>query len=440
LLPVTLEGSDARNEASLALLLAIDKSGSMAGDKLERAKEAALATAALLPDDAYLGVIGFDVEATRIVRLARGKTDLSAIAKLGAGGGTALFPALDAAYADLAGVRAQIKHVVVLTDGQTQEESLGDLVRAMHADGITISTVGLGEDVQRGLLGELAKLARGRAYFTRDPSQIPRLFVEETTRVAHSLVVERALRVKQVAPAAFLRGIPIADAPPLRGMVSTRAKPASAILTADDAPLLARMRVGAGWSLAWTSDLSPRWSAEWFAWPAQGQLFAQLIREHMRPPNTLALETRFVGARLEVQTDVIDARGRFVNGLTGTAQIEGKTVAFSQVAPGRYLASTPARALGSYAIEARLGDRRGHEIALRPFEPEFSPPFEADRALLERAARLTGGGPLKTSTPTEPSANGDSSRPLWPPLLWLALAAFLIDVAVRRLARARSGA
>ncbi|HEX5656284.1 MAG TPA: VWA domain-containing protein [Polyangiales bacterium] len=421
ILPVTLEGGDARNEASLALVLAIDKSGSMAGDKLERAKEAALATAALLPEDAYLGVIGFDVEATRIVRLARAGADVSAIGKLGAGGGTALFPALDAAYGDLAAVRAQLKHVVVLTDGQTQEEALGELVRAMHADGITISTVGLGEDVQHGLLSELAKLARGRAYFTRDPSQIPRLFVEETERVARSLVVERAIGVRQVAPAAFLRGVAIGSAPPLRGFVETRARPGTTLLAAGDAPILARMRVGEGWSLAWTSDLKPRWSAPWFAWPGHAQLFAQLVREHMRRADGLTLELRPVGGQLEVSSDVVDDRGRFVNGLTGTVELDGASVPFEQVAPGRYSARVAAHA--GATVRARIGDRRGSRSV---------PPVRAEgsgRALLETAARLTGGGPVPTVIPaTDPAP----PRPLWPACLWVALGAFLLDLTHRR--------
>ncbi|MET0287484.1 MAG: VWA domain-containing protein [Polyangiales bacterium] len=407
LLPVTLDGADARNEASLALVLAIDKSGSMAGDKLERAKEAALATAALLPDDAYLGVIGFDVEATRIVRLARARAEPSAIARLAAGGGTALFPALDAAYADLAGVRAQLKHVVVLTDGQTQEEALGELVRAMHADGITISTVGLGEDVQRGLLSELAKLARGRAYFTRDPSQIPRLFVEETERVARSLVVERAMTVTQVGAASFLRGVPIGQAPALRGFVRTGARPNTLLLASDGAPVLARMRVGEGWSLAWTSDLKPRWSAPWFAWPAHGRLFAQLVREHMRRVDTLSPRARVVDGQLEVHCDVLDDRGRFVNGLTGSAQAEARSAPFQQVAPGRYVARLEAPA--GATVQARLGDRRGSTSV------PTARPWSGGRSLLEMAARLTGGGPVPRELPTRSSA---PPPPRWPTRIW----------------------
>jgi Ca-activated chloride channel family protein len=422
LLPVTLEGADARNEASLALVLAIDKSGSMAGDKLERAKEAALATAALLPEDAYLGVIGFDVEATRVVRLARARPDPRAIARLGAGGGTALFPALDAAYADLTGVRAQRKHVVVLTDGQTQEEALGELVRAMHADGITLSTVGLGDDVQRGFLSELAKLARGRAYFTRDPQQIPRLFLEEVERVAHSRVVESAQSVRQVAPAAFLRGVPIGSAPPLGGHVRTRARAQAAILASGDEPILARMRVGAGWSLAWTSDLKPRWSAAWFAWPPHAQLFAQLIREHMRSPEALPLRVRLGEDGIEIHSEVVDARGRFVNGLTGVVEVERVEAPFQPTGPGQYLARISA-APGS-TVRARLGAWRGSATV-----PARKTRIGAGRALLETAAQITGGGPLPAVLP---SSSAVRPRPLWPGALWVGLGAFLLDLVRRR--------
>ena len=114
-------------------------------------------------------VIGFAGEPERQVRMqsARNRLGVSqSIARLIAQGGTQLFPALDLAYQDLVVARARLKHVILLTDGQTQESGISDVIQAMRGENITVSTVGLGHDVNRELLQTAASLGGGRAYFT----------------------------------------------------------------------------------------------------------------------------------------------------------------------------------------------------------------------------------------------------------------------------------
>lgn len=453
LLPISLAGTLRRDEPTLALVLALDKSGSMAGEKLERAKEAALATAELLGDRQYLGVIGFDAQPERVVRLAIASQKSSiarSVRSLAAGGGTALFPALDAAYTDLTGVRARIKHVVLLTDGQSQEESLDALVRSMRADAITVSAIGLGDDVNRGLLEALARAGGGRAYFTRDPARVPRLFTEETALVARAPLVERTLRARRVGAADFLRDSAIEQAPALGGLVATsaRAAPSELLLaTHEGEPLLARLRVGRGVSLAFTSDLKARWSADWYRWPGLPQLLARLVREHMRRDRSevLPIAATLELGELHAVIDVLDAGAepRFVNGLRGELTVSGaatRSLPLNQTAPGRYEARARLEELGSYTLEAQLddGDRfflaRGD--AAQPFPPEYALGAHQGEALREFSA-LARALPLPEPArllagPAEPARRARSARELWPALLWLALAAFLLDVAVRR--------
>lgn len=443
-----------RDEPSLALVLAIDKSGSMAGDKLARAREAALATAKLLGPNDYLGVLGFDTQAAWLARIASANPAriAHALATLGASGGTALFPALDAAYAELAGLSARIKHVVALTDGQTEEASLTELARSMRAEGITVSAIGVGDDVQRGLLDELAALGGGRAYFTRDPAKIPRLFTAEAELIAKSRLTEALVRVRQVQSADFLRGITLADAPPLRGYVETRPAPppAEVILeTERGAPLLARRRAGLGWSLAFTSDLTPRWAADWLHWPAIGPLFAQLVRAHMRRDehDDLALILREEDDTLEVQADARDDRDRFVTGLTGTIRVSDHAMggaaasALTQVAPGRYQAVLPLAGDGPYSLQVELegadGPRRATAGFARGIGAEYRPLFGPNRALLRAVATPPNGGnlpdPTAVHTPRKGAATQRTQRA--PLLLWLSVLAFVLDVTVRVLGR-----
>ncbi|MEI8254438.1 MAG: VWA domain-containing protein, partial [Deltaproteobacteria bacterium] len=194
LLPVRMEGERRRDQPSIALALVIDRSGSMQGPPLELAKAAALATAQFLGPDDYVEVIGFDTEPTRVVSMqsARNRVRIrNDISRMRPGGGTNIFPALDAAYQDLQVTRAVTKHVILLTDGQAPADQIHELVLSMVADGITVSTVGLGTQVDRALLENIGRVwGGGRAYFTADPNNLPQLFLRETQTVARNSVVE----------------------------------------------------------------------------------------------------------------------------------------------------------------------------------------------------------------------------------------------------------
>ncbi|HEY2733168.1 MAG TPA: VWA domain-containing protein, partial [Polyangiales bacterium] len=180
LLPVQMAGEVHRDDHSLALALLIDCSGSMAGSKIDLAKEAARASVEVLADDDLIEVVGFAGEPERQVRMQSARNRLGVMQNIGrliAQGGTQLFPALDLAYQDLALARARIKHVILLTDGQTQESGIPEIVQTMRSENITVSTVGLGRDVNRELLQIAAGMGGGRAYFTDDPRNVPRIFV-----------------------------------------------------------------------------------------------------------------------------------------------------------------------------------------------------------------------------------------------------------------------
>ncbi|MDH5493330.1 MAG: VWA domain-containing protein, partial [Myxococcales bacterium] len=331
LLPVRMDAERRRDQPTLALALVIDKSGSMNGQKIELAKEAARATAEMLGADDHIAVIGFDSTPRRIVQMQSARNRLRIvrdIGRLSAGGGTAIFPALDMAYQDLAVTRARIKHVILLTDGQAPEQGIPELVQVMRAEGITVSSVGLGGDVNRALLQSIASGGGGRAYFTADPHNIPRIFMRETSTVARSSAVEEYFQPIVAQRADFLRGLEIGRSPFLHGYVATRAKPAPAqmVLVSDlGEPILARWRLGLGWSMAWTSDVKSRWASEWLRWRGFSRFWSQLVREHMRQRRRQQLDMRaeVVGDRVHVQVEGVDREDRFMNGLDSTLTVEG---------------------------------------------------------------------------------------------------------------------
>lgn len=450
LLPVRATSEEQRDQASLALALIIDCSGSMAGGKLELAREAAALTAQTLADPDLIEVIGFSSQPERRVRLQPASNRASiaqSIARLAATGGTQLYPALDAAYRDLRGAQARLKHAILLTDGQTQEDGIEDLASSMRADGITLSTVGLGSEVNRALLETVAGLGGGRAYFPLDAQNVPQIFMSEASRHKRPSAIDRSTRIFERESAGFLAGIPLAAAPALAGYVTTRAKPrpAQVILETDRGePLLARWRVGLGYALTWTSDLKPRWATALLRWPTFARLFAQLVREHMRSPvqQNVPIDAHIDRGQLHVVADALSGGDQFENGLDARIQIfgsEGEVAAapLTQTAPARYEATLPWTRLGAFTILGNFQRNRiiqalghgtfatGYSDELRSARPNLS--------LLNRVAERTGGRQLATAAEALDPGNrhADFREAWWPALAGLALVLFLLEQYVR---------
>jgi Mg-chelatase subunit ChlD len=468
ILPVRMDAEKRRDEPGVAMVLVIDRSGSMSGLPLEMAKAAARATADTLQGDDLLEVIAFDSTPTRLVRMIAAKHRAriqNDIARLVAGGGTEIFPALDAAYQVLSVTRARKKHVILLTDGQSPTGGIRDLVQAMGAEGMTVSTVGLGSGIDEGLLKMISDTGGGRFYKVPDPQALPRIFTRETEMVARQAAVEEYFQPKVVSPADFLRGVDIASAPFLHGYVATKMKPppAQEILTSEiQEPILARWRIGLGWTLAWTSDVKNLWAVEWLRWPGYGQFWGQLAREHMRTKKRQTLDMR---AELDPATGrahaVIDAIGgddRFQNGLEAKLTVKGplgvpgqaappRKAAMRQTAPGRYEADFPLERYGSFLLQATLekavDDGKGGSKLVQVAESfgQVSNPYPreylalaSDRETLTRAAEATGGTvDAEAKVVFDPA--GEQLRyhqDLWPRFVGGAIAAFLLDLLVRR--------
>jgi len=101
------------------------------------------------------------------------------IANIRADGGTQIPPALTEAYMRVLSLSASYRHMVLLTDGISEEGNSMDLARSAIGNKVTISTVGLGRDVNRGYLERIADLAGGKSYFLDDPQELEQILLRD---------------------------------------------------------------------------------------------------------------------------------------------------------------------------------------------------------------------------------------------------------------------
>lgn len=455
LLPVRFDTEKKRDQPGLGLALVIDRSGSMTGEKLELAKDAAKATAELLGADDLIAVIAFDSQPTSIVRLQRAANRVrigNDIARLTAGGGTNILPALKEAYDQLDPARAKLKHVILLTDGQASYEGIRELCDEMAEHKITISAVGVGAEADKTLLTMIAERGGGRFYFTQSAQNIPKIFTKETTEVARNALVEEQVGVRVQKRAELLDGVGIGEAPPLRGYVSTKPKPLGDVILVSDLgePILARWRVGLGQAAAFTSDVKNRWAASWLKWPGYAKFWAHLVRSTMRHSSggsgrSFELVADVDPPRARVTVDAVGADDKFVSGLDTTLQVidperpsDKREVTMAETAPGRYEGSFTLGRYGTFLLRA-VHKQNGQVVAESsgalslPYPREYLalPP---DEALLQRVATLTGGRaqPAPSQLFDAMGERVRFHRELWPWALWLAALLLLLDVAARR--------
>ena len=450
ILPVRSDFEKEKEKPSLAMMLVIDKSGSMGGEKIEMAKEARAAVELMGPSD-KVGVLAFEGENFWVSELHPCSDKgfvLDRIAALEAGGGTVMAPAMEEAHETLRGAVAKLKHVIILTDGISAPGDFEGIAQAMAADRITCSTVAMGGDADQSLLEEIARLGSGRFYVADDPAQVPQIFAKETVTASKSAINEQPFAPTIVRSTQVLSEIRLDEAPFLLGYVVTRPKPTAEVILATEAgdPLLAWWRCGLGMTAAFTSDAKARWAAEWLSWPQFGQFWAQVVRHSLRRAETKGtlVQVERAGRKAVVALDAIEPSGKFLNRATTELTLVDPRLATSkiemaQVAPGRYQAEFDTAQPGSYQLmfsqtrDNQLLGRQTRGLAVGyPDELRLRP---ANADLLKSIAGASGGRfeVRPESVFDVPEQTAPRTVPLWPYLATAAVLLFVLDVALRRI-------
>jgi len=397
--------------------------------------------------------VAFDTEFDWIVPLTTaGETRKIAerLSRVMVGGGTDLYPALKEVQSVLKQIKSGRKHVIVLSDGETEDADFHSLVRSMSAAGISISSVSIGQGANVKLMQSIAEWGGGRAYYTDDPANIPKIFTGETTIIRKKTITEQTMQPVQKKPGEILLGIDNVVLPVVYGQVVTYPKPqADLLIETAHGPLLAAWQYGLGRSVAFTSDLSNRWGKDWVKWGHYGRFTSQMVKWAQRR-DTPQLFSAAVDRRAEsgiFTVDVATVQNRFVTHLDLKANVllpsgEDQTFTLRQIAPGRYAGQFSAGDIGAYFFSV-YSDSKEYSASPRtfgfgiPHTEEFNH-TQVNEKLLAALAAATNGRVLSINhAPPDLFADASDSKasetPVWHILLMLFLMLLIADVAVRKL-------
>ena len=444
MLPVTIDVRNRMELPTTALVIAIDKSGSMLDSsygvtRLQLAREAACAALEVLNERDQAGVIAFDDAGKWVIPLSP-VTDVAAmqeqVATIRSGGGTAFFTPLQMAYESLKGVQAQYKHVIFLTDGEAGDRGYMDVVRRMSASGITVTTVAVGDGADYQTLTQMAETGSGRMYAAGPFDSLPKIFTKETMMISGAYVQNRTF-----TPAitdSSMTDFP--GFPELGGYLAVTEKPLATVSLCSDRkdPILAWWQYGAGRVLSWTSDVQGGWSAAFLQWDRAAEFFSGLI-SFILPDRSGNGEITLADGRMTWETEAPpEASAAAVTVIRPDGERE--TLRLERVTETRFEGKADTSLSGAYAARIEMEDGKGGVLKTAEggdvvsWTEEYDQRRE-DTGALETLAQETGGKLCEEVDQLLdfPDTAARKRTDLTPLLAGLALLLFVFDVAQRRL-------
>ena len=199
-----LESVDKRAPVNVAIVL--DKSGSMNGEKIAKAKDAAIAAIGRLGSSDIVSVVAYDSTVKVIVpatKLNDKEWVIQQVRSIEAGGSTALFAGVSKGAEELRKFldKNRVNRVILLSDGlanvgpQSPSE-LGALGSSLMKEGISVSTMGLGLDYNEDLMTKLARNSSGNHVFIEQADDLVRVFNHEFNDVLSVVAQEVAIDVR----------------------------------------------------------------------------------------------------------------------------------------------------------------------------------------------------------------------------------------------------
>lgn len=457
-LPVFMQVRDPDRFPPLAMAIVIDKSGSMGAveagtPKIRLAAEAAVRAAEALNDADTLAVVAYDDRPADVIGpipMTQRDALIAPLLRLQGGGGgiyvrESLLYAYDLIHKMPSTPNLQ-RHILLLADGSDAERQEGVeawIEQTLAPENITLSVVAIGDGQDVPFLKRCAEKGNGRFYLTTQAADLPAIFAEETQQAKRSYIVEREFYPQPVSAWTPLQGL--RSTPALLGYVATTPKPGAQVVwqaTQGD-PLLVAWTYGLGRAVAWTSDATGRWAADWVAWRNAPAFWGPVVRWVLPPPSDPTLNVRVTpqGTQARVEVDAFTPTGDYANALALDLTVAYPqaarapiTTTLKQVAPGRYQAAIPVEQ--GVAVLRLSGARSLTTGWAPPLPAEYLPAAVSAEQATARLASI-GGGALVTQpeqTVARTLHGVKRGAPLSLPLIGLALLLWPVDIAWRRLA------
>jgi len=424
-MPISMEMRKEHRKMGVAVVVALDRSGSMsmpAGGgriKMDLADLGTVQVLDLLSPMDEIGVFAVDTAPHEIVPLDTVEHNIgyrSKILSIGSeGGGIYIYEALVASAGMIQNAHAQTKHVILFSDAADAEQSAHyeEIVGKLREADVTVSVVGLGteHDCDANMLKDLARRGGGECYFSDNPDEIPRIFAQDTFTIARSTFIDQPTPFSFTAGYSLLGAQPVSAPPSLGGYNLCYVRPQAnlAAVTGDEykAPVVASWNAGNGRVLCYLGEADGKYSGDFVKWNQAGEFYSTLARwvagKHQPLPDDmmLAQEVRdgvcFVQLHLdpERKADPFSnlPRIKVLHGLPGAAPAK-QTVSLDWKNADLLEAAIPIAGRETVLNTVEISGQQ--PVTLPPVCLPYSPEFAPDQpgrgsAALAQIATTTGG-------------------------------------------------
>ncbi|MDE0682058.1 MAG: VWA domain-containing protein [Candidatus Poribacteria bacterium] len=441
-LPVKMTPREQKD--TVAILFVLDTSGSMANYVGGQRRKIDLAIAGIsagidnLEEDDIAGVISFSAgkDAHVVSDLTSDRNVLlQAVGRLKPTGGTTLMmEAIDKASEILEADDAKRKHIVLLSDGKSDDTKSDflKLAEQIAKARISITAIAIG-DANVELLTQLTE----DVVRVKNVQELPKILTEAVRETQRYIVQEPFQPVVPAPSEPIVEGI--GTPPELHGYIATTEKDTAQVFIRShkDEPVLAGWNIGLGKAIAWTSDVKA-WAKEWIPWRNFGKFWGQSVNWVLPAADAdadfdLTVSLRHGAAEVNIDTRtpsqaVYEAR---VAGPNGTSE----PIEMQQTTLTRHNGTFQIHDSGSYIVTAQRegdGSKRTKALIL-PYPSEYAE-FEVNTNLLKVLASETDGTyePTPTQIASPAGTPIEKQVSLAHALLIAAALFFVLEMVLRR--------
>lgn len=360
ILPVTFSLSESSEGNSVALMLVLDCSNSMSQQStyLSVAKQGAIKCVEAMSDNDCVGVISFNstayLKSELIEANESNKNSLTRIISgLSTNRGTYYTEALEMAHEELLKSNAGVKHIIFLSDGQPSDYGYSEAVQDAAADGISVSTIGLG--YSSSILESMAESAGGRYYYVSSASDLPNIMLSETEQVTVSSLITGEFVPIINENSELTDSIGTTALPTISGYLGTTIKDnATAYITTDEGhPVYAAWNYGKGIVACFTSDLNGTWSSEWLSDAVGKSITAKMVEttvDEVHHDSSLSADISVRGKTTDITVTTSGTNTDNALSITVANGTESKSYVLTQTDPDVYEARINTEQSGIYEM------------------------------------------------------------------------------------------